>query len=44
MDDQVSRCDKRGVIFPLLRVNPSRYTSAKLNERELCTVQHFYGV
>jgi len=38
MDDQASGCGKRGVIFPLLRLNPSRYTTAKLNERELCTV------
>ena len=32
------------VIFPPLRINPSCYPTAKLNERELCTVQKFYSV
>ena len=35
---------KQGVILPLLCMDPNCYTTAKLNERELCTVQNFCSV
>ena len=35
MEGQVCGCGKQGVIFLLLSVNPSRHTTAKLNEGEL---------
>jgi len=35
---------KRGVIFLFIPINPNCYPTPKLNERELCTMEHFYSV
>jgi len=44
LDGRQFGAPEQGVMFLRVHTNPSCYPSAKLNERELCTVQKFWGV